>query len=103
MLLRRISEQVKSQNWFAVCIDLLVVIFGVYAGLQVSAWNEEQQDRVEEIEYLERILADLDDNISTQQASDSFQKNTPGSYSQLPMPRYCKCLGSMVRAHEGAL
>lgn len=76
MLLRRISEHVKSQNWFAVCIDLLVVIFGVYAGLQVSAWNEEQQDRVEEIEYLERILADLDDNISTQQASDSFQKNT---------------------------
>ena len=76
MLLRRITEHVKAQNWFAVGIDLLVVIFGVYAGMQVSAWNDERRDRIEEIEYLQRILKDLDESIEGQQTSDEFQQTS---------------------------
>ena len=78
MLLRRFTEHVQAQNWFAVGIDLLVVIFGVYAGMQVAAWNEERQDRIEEIEYLERILQDLDESIAGQQNSDEFQQTSVG-------------------------
>jgi hypothetical protein len=37
MILRSVTKRVKDQNWFAVGLDLLIVVFGVYIGLQVSA------------------------------------------------------------------
>ena len=40
MLLRRITEHVKAQNWFAVALDFLIVVTGVFIGIQVSNWNE---------------------------------------------------------------
>ena len=39
MLLRRITQHVKDQNWFAVLIDFAIVVFGVFIGIQVSNWN----------------------------------------------------------------
>jgi hypothetical protein len=40
MILRRIPEHVKAQNWFAVGIDFFIVVVGVFVGLQVSNWND---------------------------------------------------------------
>ena len=39
MLLRRITQHVKDQNWFAVLIDFAIVVFGVFIGIQVANWN----------------------------------------------------------------
>ena len=39
MLLRRITQHVKDQNWFAILIDFIIVVFGVFIGLQVANWN----------------------------------------------------------------
>ena len=36
MILRRLTEHVKAQNWFAVTIDFVI---GVFVGIQVSNWN----------------------------------------------------------------
>ena len=38
MLFRRIKTHVKAENWFAVGIDFLIVVVGVFIGIQV--WNE---------------------------------------------------------------
>lgn len=50
MLLRRIIEHVKAQNWTAIVIDFIIVVMGVFVGLQVSNWNEarayEEHERV---------------------------------------------------------
>ena len=40
MILRRVAEHVKAQNWFAVAIDFVIVVVGVFIGIQVSNWNE---------------------------------------------------------------
>jgi hypothetical protein len=40
MLLRRIIEHVKVQNWTAIVIDFVIVVVGVFIGIQVSNWNE---------------------------------------------------------------
>lgn len=40
MLLRRINEDVKNQNWIAIGIDFVIVVVGVFIGIQVSNWNE---------------------------------------------------------------
>ena len=47
MILRRITEHVKTQNWFAVGIDFCIVVIGVFIGIQVANWNEAQADRAD--------------------------------------------------------
>jgi len=37
MILCRVTEHVKAQNWFAVGIDFLIVVTGVFIGIQLSA------------------------------------------------------------------
>lgn len=59
MILRRITEHVKAQNWFAVAIDFVIVVVGVFIGLQVNNWNEARGERVRSRDYLSRIRAEL--------------------------------------------
>ena len=59
MLLRRVRKHVASENWFAVCVDFVIVVVGVYVGIEVSNWNEARQEEVRAEEYLERIRDDL--------------------------------------------
>jgi len=61
MLLRRITQHVKAQNWFAVGIDFLIVIVGVFIGIQVANWNDARRDRENEALYLERLEQELSD------------------------------------------
>jgi len=53
MLLRRVMKHVRDQNWLAVGIDFLIVVTGVFIGIQVANWNNERSDRA-----LERILVE---------------------------------------------
>src|SRR5688500_3387780 len=59
MRLRRITAHLKDQNWIAVLLDFVIVVLGVFVGLQVSNWNEARHDAVRGDEYLERIHSDL--------------------------------------------
>jgi len=59
MRLRRVSEHVKSQNWLAVALDFLIVVVGVFLGLQAQAWNQERIDRNREQGYLDRLATDF--------------------------------------------
>lgn len=60
MILRRLTEHVKAQNWFAVALDFVIVVTGVFIGLQVNNWNEARQQRLREARYLERLDAEMD-------------------------------------------
>lgn len=63
MLLRRITEHVKAQNWFAVFLDFLIVVIGVFIGIQVANWNSERADRGLRAEYLNQISSDLNSDL----------------------------------------
>ena len=60
MLLRRITKHVKDQNWFAVGLDFLIVVIGVFIGLQVNTWNEARQDRVVAAQFELSLTADAE-------------------------------------------
>lgn len=45
MLLRRITHHVRDQNWFAVGLDFLIVVVGVFIGIQVANWNQELREQ----------------------------------------------------------
>ena len=66
MIFRRFNEHIRNQNWFAVGVDLIVVVLGIYVGLQADAWRSAQQERALEYEYLQRLVADMDKSIDAQ-------------------------------------
>ena len=45
MILRRVMEHVRTQNWLAVGIDFVIVVVGVFVGIQLGNWNEEAAAR----------------------------------------------------------
>lgn len=69
MLLRRVTQHVGDQNWFAVIIDFAIVVVGVFIGIQVANWNDTRVNRQLEVETLAAILTDLQaDETSLQRA-----------------------------------
>jgi len=42
MNLRRLIEHLKGQHWTAVAIDFVIVVVGVFVGIQVSNWNQQR-------------------------------------------------------------
>lgn len=64
MILRRLARHVQSQNWTAVALDFLIVVVGVFVGLQAQDWHEALQSRSAYTSYLARIAKDLDLSIS---------------------------------------
>ena len=72
MLLRRLTVHVKDQNWFAVGIDFLIVVTGVFIGLQVSNWNDHRQNQAIAQDYLVRLESDLRDEISQWQYLEDY-------------------------------
>lgn len=59
LLLRRITEHVKAQNWTAVALDFVIVVVGVFIGIQVANWNETQQEHKQATGFLGRLEADF--------------------------------------------
>ena len=55
MLLRRYMEHLRDQNWTAVWLDLVVVVVGIFLGLQVTEWSHGRADRQQEKIHLERL------------------------------------------------
>ncbi|MCI5045016.1 MAG: hypothetical protein MRY72_09990 [Aquisalinus sp.] len=81
MLLRRVMDHVTDQNWLAVGIDFLIVVSGVFIGLQVSEWNDNRNDRMAYELARERLIAETQANIN---AVDGF---LAGKEANLPVVR----------------
>jgi len=64
MLLRRVIEHFRKQQWTAIGIDFVIVVVGVFVGLQAATWNEARVDRERAHSYLERIHADLESDLA---------------------------------------
>ena len=63
MLLRRITQHVKDQNWFAVFVDFVIVVIGVFIGIQVANWNETRTSKVALQSLLGRLTEEVSQNI----------------------------------------
>jgi hypothetical protein len=64
MILRRITEHVRTQNWFAVGLDFLVVVVGILIAFQITSWNEARKDRSAEQRYLAGLAVNLEADIT---------------------------------------
>jgi len=59
MLLRRIIEHLRTQNWSAVFLDFIIVVVGVFVGMQVDNWNQGRIDQNKSHENLILLKRDL--------------------------------------------
>lgn len=59
MRLLSLTRHLKEQNWLAVLLDFLIVVVGVFIGLQVSNWNQEWMKAERESMLLHDIVEDL--------------------------------------------
>jgi hypothetical protein len=62
MLLRRFILHVRQQQWFAVTLDLVVVVLGVFVAFQVDRWYEAQQAESRALAHFDSLAADFAQN-----------------------------------------
>ena len=43
VLIRRVPEHIRDQNWIAVCLDILVVIVGLFLAFQLDRWYDDRR------------------------------------------------------------
>ncbi|MEM6537233.1 MAG: hypothetical protein AAF668_05830 [Pseudomonadota bacterium] len=74
MILRRIIEHVRTQNWTAVFLDFAIVVVGVFMGIQLGNWNAARADERRARDYLERIRGDLLGDTSSLSVRKTFNE-----------------------------
>lgn len=63
MIIGNLVEAMRKQSWFTVVLELVVVVLGIFLGLQADAWNQARKDRATEAVYLERLSSDTTFNL----------------------------------------
>ena len=59
MILRKLADAIREQNWFTVLLEILIVVIGIVIGLQVDDWNEARKNRIDEAKFLSRLHDDI--------------------------------------------
>jgi hypothetical protein len=59
MILRRLSQSLKEQNWTAIWIEFILLVAGVFLGIQVANWNQEREANQKSKVFTERLRNDL--------------------------------------------
>lgn len=63
MIIKRLAGNIRQQDWFAVTVEILVVIVGLMLAFQVDRWWEKRGERVQEAEYVARLIADVKSDV----------------------------------------
>ncbi len=63
MILARLAQAIRRQDWFQVLIEVLIVIVGIFLGLQVQAAYEGKQAEDEEARVIGYLISDLEETI----------------------------------------
>lgn len=64
MILRRIAQQLRTQSWTAVGIELVIVVLGVFIGIQLSNWNDDRQTMRRYDRVRPQLVAETERNLT---------------------------------------
>lgn len=63
MLLKRISKYIRNHDWFAVLVELIIIIIGLMMAFQLDRWREANVERKQERGYIEHLIDDLEADL----------------------------------------
>lgn len=78
MLLRRIINHLRKQEWTAVGIDFVIVVVGVFIGIQAANWNEVRVENARADDILERFRDDLTADLGNFEHRMAFWRQVEG-------------------------
>jgi len=64
MIIQRLAEAIRNQNWATVLLEFVIVVTGIFVGLQANNWNEARLDRAQEGGSLERLLREAENSVA---------------------------------------
>ena len=64
MILRRVIAHFRKQEWTAIGLDFVIVVIGVFVGIQVANWNASRADERLGRAYTARLTADLERDLA---------------------------------------
>jgi len=74
MILRRVIEHFRTQEWTAIAIDFVIVVLGVFVGIQVSNWNAERELRASEMSHMAQLRDEIVTNVRLLEAHQSYTR-----------------------------
>ena len=84
MILRRAAEHLKQQHWTGVFIELLIVVLGVFIGMQVSNWNAARLEKQHADELFQRLVGDLESEKATVESLRDYYITT-AAYAKIAL------------------
>ena len=82
-ILGRLAQAVREQNWFAVGLEVVIVIVGVVIGFQITAWGAARSDAAREQIYLRQLAEDLRETERLAAEADSALEPAEWSHARL--------------------
>ncbi len=78
MILRRLADAIREQNWFTVALELAIVVIGILIGLQVNDWNQRRLERESDQRALALFVDELqlmleEANVDVEYVTESMQ------------------------------
>jgi len=72
MILQRLATSIRKQDWFTVLIETLIVVLGVFLGIQLGNWNEARADSARETALLVQLRSEVETSMrATEQKADA--------------------------------
>ena len=59
MILRRLSQSLRQQNWTAITVEFVLLVSGVFLGIQAANWNQERESDRRSAIFTQRLKSDL--------------------------------------------
>ena len=75
MIINRIAQGVRKQDWFTAILELVILVVGIYIGLQVDDWVSEREDRQTETVYLKLLARDVAELQQQVEAQHAFERD----------------------------
>jgi hypothetical protein len=62
-MIHRWAQALRAHDWPAALIELVIVVLGIFLGLQADAWNDRRLALATEREYLNRLSEEVQSNL----------------------------------------
>jgi len=76
MILRRLTENLRAQNWTAITIEFAIVVIGVFVGTQVSNWNQERLEKVATSKMLDQLRPEIQNQFEFFDSARVYYRTT---------------------------